>query len=154
MNDGGAPLIGDEDVFARLLVKRGIPKGMMRLLLGHKGNRMPENGALLQPCATSDLEGADCSGEIDTSLLALLEKSLHIEDSNRRRALKGALGQKAAAEKRHLEWESIARQIMASRRTPFASYRELACAVASRSKSPCSAETIRKRLAAARLLDG
>lgn len=85
--------------------------------------------------------------------LQLIEKAQRQAEMTRVRSMKGALGQKAAADSRRRHWVSIAQQLMAGRQVPFASYRALATAVAKNSNTPDAEETIRKHLAQARVLD-
>lgn len=99
--------------------------------------------------AFSQMAGAAITPE----LARLLTEAMAVQARRQQNALKGALGQKAAAEKRHREWLMLAQQLIASRARPFDSYRDLARAVASKLQRESSEETIRKRLAGAGLLD-
>ena len=83
----------------------------------------------------------------------LAEKVLLQDEMVRRRAMKGAIGQKAAADERREKWEALARQLIVDRRFPFPSYRALACAVARSADMPGTEETIRKHLANSRCLN-
>lgn len=86
-------------------------------------------------------------------LTRLLAEAISAQARRQQNAIKGAMGQKAAAEKRHREWLMRAQQLIASRSRPFVSYRDLARAVAANLQQESSEETIRKRLAEAGLLD-
>lgn len=86
-------------------------------------------------------------------LVRLLSEVIAEQARRQQNAIKGAMGQKAAAERRHREWLMRAQQLIASRSRPFVSYRDLARAVASTLQHESSEETIRKRLAEAGLLE-
>lgn len=85
-------------------------------------------------------------------VLRLVEKSLLQDEAMRRRSMKGAIGQKAAADERRCRIVAIARQLIAERSRPFTSYRQLAKAVSQNSSVLESEETIRKHLAGAQLI--
>ena len=89
----------------------------------------------------------------DDALKRLAERALQQAASFRLRAMKGAAGQKAAANERHRKYVEIARGLIAKRSRPYESYRQLAEDVA---KNPAvfeSIESIRRHLAKAGLLD-
>lgn len=116
---------------------------------------MPQPDKLLQGARIEALDAlSQMTGEAFAPELArLLADALAQQERRQQNAIKGALGQKAAAEKRHREWLMRAQQLIASRSRPFVSYRDLARAVAANLQQESSEETIRKRLADAGLLD-
>lgn len=92
-------------------------------------------------------------GQSPDDLLRLVEKALLQEDQMRQRSIKGALGQKAAADSRCKKLVTIAAKLIAERNRPFDSYRQLAGAVAKQPGVMESERTIRQHLAAARVLE-
>lgn len=101
----------------------------------------------------SEVLSQAAGASLPPELARVLAEALAAQARRQENALKGAQGQKAAAEKRHREWLMQAQQLIESRARPFASYRDLARAVASKLQRESAVETIRKRLADAGLLE-
>lgn len=83
----------------------------------------------------------------------MLAEAIAAQVRRRQSALKGALGQKAAALQRRQEWVLIAEQVLAGRPASSFTLRSLAEVVARRAGRESSPETIRKHLAEVRILD-
>lgn len=115
---------------------------------------MTMDKSLLELAALADALAQEESAKSTGSILSrLVEKALAHQAAIKARSLKGAAGQKAAANERLRRYIKIARQLIAQRSKPFSSYRELAKAVANNRDVLEPWETVRKHLANAGLLD-